>query len=186
MGHPAPLLRHLDSPPQLKYPYTIFPATRRVRLAATLAALVAGGATIAVFLSQSAGAVATPLAAAQPYLSEYDHTQYTVLPVTTAVATTQLAAEAVALNQFGYPNTAVSSVSATLVSATVDGYCNEQADGTCPNIISNRPVWIVILPNQQVPLSSAPGHAASITGSIAVLVDANSGAYLMADVIPAS
>lgn len=142
------------------------------------------GIAAGLFLSQSAGAVASPLDAAQSFLSQYDHTQFNLLPASTPVAVSAQQAETVAFQQqWGAPGM---SVSATLVNATVDGYCNEQADGTCAPIISNRPVWIVMIPNEQVPVPGGPDHAGSdsITGTVAVLVDANTGAYLMADVVP--
>jgi hypothetical protein len=69
-----------------------------------------------------------------------------------------------------------------LVSATHTAYGKERPDGTLDLIISNRAVWLVLVPNQQVAIRGRkrlPFKAATL----AVLIDANSGDYLTAAVL---
>lgn len=162
-------------------------ATRTRTSAAILVGVaIAVGIAMAVSRSQSAGAASTPFGAVQSYLAENDYIQAAAGPAAGTVSTSAQQAEDTALARFGTPG--MSGVTSTLVSATNTAYCKPQADGTCTPVISNEPVWIVLVPNQQVPIygSASPAQSGSYTATIAVLVDALTGRYLEAAAIPST
>lgn len=77
-------------------------------------------------------------------------------------------------------------VSATLVRATDSTYCTTVPYGHCRLIIDNRPVWLVLAPNQQVPIMYPMGKSGppSYWATMATLVDARTGKYIEAAAVP--
>jgi hypothetical protein len=114
-------------------------------------------------------------------------TQYNIhadpLPSSVEVAISRQQAEAVALpHSDGSPDTNLDSM---LVNATHTAYGKQRPDGTLDLIISNRAVWLVLVPNQQVRSRAPKNPPAEYSATLAVLVDANSGEYLTAAVLAA-
>jgi hypothetical protein len=75
------------------------------------------------------------------------------------------------------------NLDAMLVSATHTAYGKERPDGTLDLIISNRAVWLVLVPNQQVAIRGRKRPPFKDSATLAVLIDANSGDYLTAAVL---
>jgi hypothetical protein len=107
------------------------------------------------------------------------------LPKSAAVPVDAQRAEDVVLDRMG-KKLAPKNVSATLVRATDSGWCNEQPDGACRKVIKNRHVWIVLVSTRQVTVIYPYGKTGppSYWATVATLVDARSGKYLMAAAIP--
>jgi hypothetical protein len=119
--------------------------------------------------------------AAQSSLASDHNIDVQPLPASLAVAVSQQQAEDVALRQFGVA--AGTSVNAMLVSATANAYAEVMPNGTRTLLVSNRAVWLVLIPNQQVPIHYPRGRTGppfSYTATLAVFIDANSGDYVMA------
>ena len=67
-----------------------------------------------------------------------------------------------------------------LVKATDTAYGKERPDGTVDLIVSNRAVWLVLVPDQNVPIHGRQGPPFTYSATLAVLIDANSGDFLKA------
>ena len=93
----------------------------------------------------------------------------------------QSAAVATALNHFGHDLVA-EDVSAFAVTATATNYGDVQPDGTLRLRISDRAVWMVCLPNRRSASGGPRGRSnpTRATFTLAVLIDADTGDYLMA------
>jgi hypothetical protein len=91
------------------------------------------------------------------------------------------AAVATALDHFGHDLLA-EDVSAFAVTATATNYGDVQPDGTFRLPIADRSVWMVCLPNRRPPSGGPRGRSSPTraTFTLAVLIDANTGDYLMA------
>jgi hypothetical protein len=120
------------------------------------------------------------LKAVQAQLSSGHGIEICVLPADAHLAVSQSAAVAIALERFGQSSSA--DVGAFAVAATATNYGDVQADGTLKLRISDRPVWLVLIPNMEIPQSGPRGrpYPPFYTATLAVLVDANTGDYLMA------
>lgn len=146
-------------------------------------AILSGGVFAATFAS-SAKALPASFASAQAALaSDRFNIQVSPLPDASSAAVTEQQAEAIALH--GIP--ASEGVTATLVSATdAGGDDTVAADGTLSPVISDRTAWLVLIPGRQVPIvypmgkSGPPSHPATI----AVLIDADSGDFLLGAALP--
>ena len=103
------------------------------------------------------------------------------LPTSVEVAISRQQAEAVALQHAD--DSRDTSPEAMLVNATHTAYGKERPDGTLDLIISNRAVWLVLVPNQQVRSRGRKSPPVEYSATLAVLVDANSGEYLTAAVL---
>ena len=110
-----------------------------------------------------------------PYLEKYDHLHMRSLPGSMTVRVGRRQAETVARAR-GIPG-----VSASLVRGTLGGYCRLE-HGTCRLLVRDRALWIGLVPGQSVS-PQGPGKS-PYGGTMAVLVDANSGRYIMAAAIP--
>ena len=93
----------------------------------------------------------------------------------------QSAAVATALDHFGHDLLA-EDVSAFAVRATATNYGDVQPDGSLRLRISDRSVWMVCLPNRRSVSGGPRGRSnpTRATFTLAVLIDANTGDYLMA------
>jgi hypothetical protein len=104
------------------------------------------------------------------------------LPASVEVAVSQQQAIDVALRQF--PGSTSTNIDAMLVSATDPAYGEEQADGTLRLLISERAVWLVLLPDHQIPIWGSHGGKKGppfwYLATLAVLIDADSGEFLKA------
>lgn len=161
--------------------------TRRFKHFAEIGLVVLVAGIVAVLLAashaSSANALPSALVGAEAELSSVDDIHLTSLPAGTTPHISQAAAEATALREFGLPLT--TSVSAYAVSDTDNAWGTPQSDGTMQLKISNRPVWVVLIPNQtvQANLGSGQGTAPSETATLAVFVDANTGDFLMGSTV---
>ena len=117
---------------------------------------------------------------ARAQLSSGHGIEIRVLPTGTKLGVRQSAAVTTALEHFGLSPSA--DVSAFAVAATATNYGDVQPDGTLKLRISDRPVWLVLIPNMEIPQSGPRGrpNPPSYTATLAVLVDATTGDYLMA------
>ena len=98
------------------------------------------------------------------------------------VAISRQEAEASALNWAG--ETSAPGVTSHAVTAHKGKHPQGSTDGRAP-LIPNGPVWLVLIPNHQVTIHGGPSGRAGprphfYTATLAVLVDANSGDYIMA------
>ena len=75
------------------------------------------------------------------------------------------------------------NLDAILVSATHTAYGKERPDRTLELIISNRAVWLVLVPKQPVASRGRKRPPSKDSATLAVLIDANSGDYLTAAVL---
>ena len=92
------------------------------------------------------------------------------------IAVTRRQAEKVAIQRSD--GSAATNIDSMLVGATATAYGKERADGTLDLIISNRALWLVLVPDQQVPVRGPGGPPFTYSATLAVLIDANSGAFL--------
>jgi len=97
------------------------------------------------------------------------------------VAISRRHAEEVALQQSD--RSTVTNLDAMLVNATHTAFGKERPDGTLDLIISNRAVWLVLVPDQQVAIRGRKRPPIKDSATLAVLIDANSGDYLTAAVL---
>jgi membrane associated rhomboid family serine protease len=161
---------------------------RKRRLVIYLAsAAVAGlvGIVFSAFYSPSASARQAPFVAAKTGLASEYHIRVNALPGSTPVGVAAGRAETVALKHTpGSPAGSIpAGVTATLVDATyAGGYARVAANGTRTPLVLNRPAWLVLIPNQQVPIFYPNGKSGppSYTATMAALVDANSGHFILA------
>lgn len=159
---------------------------RHLRTFAGLAtAGVISAIALVVFGSAAARALPAPFNAVQSELSSRFRIEVTALSAETATSVTESDAESDALSEFGVASTQ-RGVVATLVSATDSSFAQTQSDGRSVPVLSNRPVWLVLIPDVQVPITCPPGRqcASSYTATQAVLIDAHTGAFLEAAAIP--
>ena len=161
--------------------------SKNVTSVATLALVALAAGVFAVLLTAShapaANGLPSALATYEPQLSTDYNLDLGSLAVGTTPQVSQSAAEATALEQFGLSVT--SNVAAFAVSATDNAWRTPQPNGTMQLKIANRPVWVVLIPNYHVQANAGMGHSlpAGLTGTLAVLVDAQTGDYLMASVV---
>ena len=139
---------------------------------------VAAGVIFAVTYSSSARVRPMSFRAAQTALASAAwHIAVTPVPGSTRVAVSRQQAEDTALR---HANAAAAkgAVTATLVRATERAHV--APDGTRTFVISNRTVWLVLAPGQQVPIIYPMGKSgpATYAATSAELIDANSGAVL--------
>jgi hypothetical protein len=121
------------------------------------------------------------LDAVKAQLSSVHGIDVRVLPTGTDLAVSQSAAVTTALDRFG--QSPASDASAFAVVATARHYGDVLLDGNLQLRISDRPVWLVLISSVDVPRSGPrgrPHHPPSYVPTLAVLVDANTGEYLMA------
>ena len=99
------------------------------------------------------------------------------------VAISRQQAEEVALQQSD--GSTATNLDAMLVNATHTAYGKERPDETLDLILSNRAVWLVLVPNQRAASRGRkrPPFKDSDSATLAVLIDANSGDYLTAAVL---
>ena len=120
------------------------------------------------------------LDAAKAKLSSGHGIDIRVLPTGTDLDVRQSAAVTTALERSGQSPAA--DVSAFAVAATARNYGDPLPDGTLQLRISDRRVWLVLIPNVEIPRSGPRGrpHPHFYSATLAVLVDASTGEYLMA------
>jgi hypothetical protein len=119
-----------------------------------------------------------PFDAAQTALASQYRIQ--VSPLSAAVAIGEQQAEDTAVGQLDA--VLPPGITATLVDATDSGGdATVASDGTRTPLISNRAAWLVLIPNQQVPIMYPPGKSgpSSYTATAALLIDASSGDFLL-------
>jgi hypothetical protein len=152
----------------------------------TALVLLAATVLIAAACGSSSKPRATPpsLRAVQPYLAKYDYLHLRSLPPSATVRIGRRQAEKIASGK-GWGAPRMPGVSATLARVTDTGYCR-LVHGKCRLLIRNRAMWIVLVPNQTVPVMGRRTGPISYAATMAVLIDANSGKYINASAIPAT
>lgn len=148
------------------------------RVALLLLLTVTGLALAGCAGSGSHSSLAPPVTfrSAQTVLSGRFSLVVSRLPDSTPVGVTKQQAENAALGK-----TKAAGVTATLVRATDTAYAKVVA-GTPTLLISDRTVWLVLIPGQQVPIIYPQGKSgpAAYAATMAVLIDAKTGHYLEA------
>jgi hypothetical protein len=131
-----------------------------------------------VSASDLTGRHAPPISfdAAQSKLATGYNIHVRPLAASVAVAVSQQQAEAAALNRVGEVSTP--GVTSFAVSARKGKHPKVSTSGHAP-LIPSGSVWLVLVPDQQVAIRGRPGPPFSYTATLAVLIDANSGDYLM-------
>jgi hypothetical protein len=149
-------------------------------LTGTAIAVALAYAVFTAAQAPSAKAVPAPLETAQVELANSYGIDISVPPPGVAVAVSEADAKAAALTRFG--QSPATSVDAFQVTATDTEYSRTLSDGTQRLIISDRAVWVVLIPNMQIPLTELPGHSGPefYTATLAVFSDAQTGDYLLA------
>jgi hypothetical protein len=100
------------------------------------------------------------------------------LPASVAVTISQQQAEATALNWAG--ETSTPGVTSFAVTAHKGKHPKPPTDGRAP-LIPNGPVWLVLIPNHQIPnRGPGPGPHDIYRATLAVLIDVSTGDYIMA------
>ena len=153
-----------------------------VVLGLALAGCAGSGPRSSRIVPASDRTAALPFPAAQAELaSNRFNITVTALPDSTAVPVSAQQAEDTALHHPVASAKTPPGVTATLVTATDADYATVAADGTRTPLISNRTVWLVLIPNRQVPIIYPIGKSGppSYPATLADLVDANSGKLLM-------
>jgi hypothetical protein len=146
------------------------------RLALPLLLTITGLAVVGCAGSSSHSSRPLTFKSAQAKLSRGFHLVVRRLPNSTNVEVTKKRAEAVALGK-----AKATGVTATLVRATDTARAKVVA-GTRKLLISDRTAWLVLIPDQQVPLLG-PNTSGSYKATMAVLVDAQTGRFLEADAL---
>jgi hypothetical protein len=144
------------------------------RLALPLLLAITGLALVGCAGSSSHSSRPLTFKSAQAKLSRGYHLIVRRLSNSTTVEVTKQRAEAVALGKGK-----AAGVTAFLVSATDRGRTKVVA-GKRKLLISDRPTWLVLIPDQQVPLLG-PNTSGSYKATEAALVDARTGRWLEAD-----
>jgi hypothetical protein len=112
-------------------------------------------------------------------LSSVDDIHLAPLPAGTALRISRSAAERTALREFPMPH--ASGVSAYAVLDTDNAWQTRQPDGKMVLKIANRPVWVVLIPHTTIRVpATGQSPRRTITASLAVYVDANTGRALKA------
>jgi hypothetical protein len=154
-----------------------------VVLGLALAGCAGSGPRSSPVVPASVRTAALPVPAAQAELaSKRFNITVTALPDSTAVPVSKKQAEDTALHHpVGSPRTPL-GVTATLVSATDSDFAKVATDGTRTPLISDRTVWLVLIPGQRVPIIYPMGKSGppfSYAATLADLVDANRGKLLL-------
>lgn len=153
----------------------------RARFRATSVAGLAGLAVgLAVLLFTASHAPAAPdsaIEAVRPQLARYG-IKVSLWPPGSRIGVSRAAAEATALREFGVP--LHHRVSALGVTDTDTHYARVQANGDRTLLISGRKVWLVLIPNQRIPVLRGSAVQGYFNATIAVFVDADTGEYLKA------
>jgi len=113
------------------------------------------------------------LASVQKQLRSRSEIYLRSLPARTTPKVSQSAAEATALKEFGRPLT--SKVSSFAALDTDRDWAKRQPNGTIRFVLTDRPVWVVLLPN----FTMMGYHGLTLC----VFVDANTGKYLTGETI---
>lgn len=153
---------------------------------AIVAALAACGSSHRTAATVGHRTTAPPtLGSVRSFLTSHDNLVWHRLPKRGALPIDARHAEAVVLRR-SRKGSAREGISATLVRATDTVYCTTVPYGQCRRIIEDRPVWIVLVPNQQVPIVYPRGKSGPLSywATMATLVDARSGTYLEAAAVP--
>jgi hypothetical protein len=159
-------------------------ARRRAAVVAVgLAAVLAAGLLAATW-SQQADALPAPFQPAQTALADQFNVQVSPLPTSTRVAVSEQRAEQTVLKRYAKPPT---GVTATLVSTTDSDYATSAPTGGLTPVISNRAAWLVLVPGQQAPIIYPMGKSGPLSygTTSAVLIDANTGSFLLEAELPA-
>lgn len=133
--------------------------TSTLLLTNAFAATSANGDTISALLSQY-GVTATPIASA-------------FTPATSEAQAVAVAHKYVAAGKS-------SASTEMLVEFTDPAYGAASAGGSVTPTVANRPVWLVIQPNVEFPVSGPPGYdgPASYTATAVSVVDAETGEFI--------
>lgn len=160
--------------------------TKVVSLIIAGAGVGVGMALFTASHSPSAGASAIALDTVAPELSSAYGIEVSDLSdvATAALPISQSVAVETALKHSSSPSPV--GVTSFPVTATANQYADSQPDGSLKPRIANRAVWIVLIPAQQIPIRYGSDKTeSSYTATLAVLIDATTGDFLMSATVSA-